>query len=251
MSFNDRVKRPPLERMQAIRNWSTLFKGPGTDGGTPAPGDSDQASLNDVVTRSVDLGYRVVDEYIRQGQKAAQRLNDRSYGAQTMAGDAQDLAMRMTQYASDFAAVWLQLVQLAAAGNPSPPAPKAGGGGERATPEAVAATADTTTGLSPHSEAREEAIRVRIEMRSAQPAEVAVDLRPDAARQPLIVHALRAVDAEKPRLTEVSFEPGSDLGAACLRIRVPVGHPPGIYSGLMIDEATSRPVGSVSVTIGD
>src|SRR5689334_10143591 len=99
MSANDRIKRPPLDRLQAIRNWSTLFTGAvaagddaGADSGTAERSTS--APLNDVIARSVDLGYRVVDEYVRQGQKAAQRLNQRSYGAQTMAGDVQDLAMR-------------------------------------------------------------------------------------------------------------------------------------------------------------
>ena len=258
MSSDDRVKRPQLERNEAIRNWSTLFKRPVADGASTAdpesaaPGGSEHVSLNDVVARSVDLGYRVVDEYIRQGQKAAQRINQRSYGAQTMAGDVQDLAMRMTQYASDFAAVWLQLVQLAAAGNGAPGGPRARDGAERAAPEATAAAIDPAVGPSARGEASPpEATRVRIEVRSAQPTEVAVDIRPDAARRPLIVHALRAVDPDTPRLNDVSFEPGSDDTPACLRIRVPAGQVPGIYSGLMIDEGTSRPVGTVSVTITD
>ena len=57
------------------------------------------------------------------------------------------------------------------------------------------------------------------------------------------------VDPDKPRLGEVSFEPGSDDAAACLRIHVPAGHPPGVYNGLLIEEATSRPAGTVSVSI--
>ena len=256
MSSSDHVKRPPLERIQPIRNWSTLFKGPVAHGGSAdaesATGaGTDHASLNDVVSRSVDLGYRVVDEYIRQGQKAAQRLNERSYGVQTMASDVQDLAMRMTQYASDFAAVWLQLVQLAAAGNSAPGAPRAAGGVDRATPEAAAVpTGDGAVGRAGRAEATSPgATRVRIEVRSAQPTDMAVDIRPDGANRPLIVHALRAVDPDKPRLDGVRFEPGSEEAAACLRIDVPAGHPPGVYSGLMIDQGTSRPVGTVSVTI--
>ena len=256
MSSDDHVKRPPLDRTQPIRNWSTLFKGPVADGGSSdaesaTMAGTDRASLSDVVSRSVDLGYRVVDEYIRQGQKAAQRLNERSYGVQTMAGDVQDLAMRMTQYASDFAAVWLQLVQLAAAGNSAPGSPRGAGGVDRATPEAP--TAPTGAGVlgqraRPDATAPE-ATRVRIEVRSAQPTEVAVDIRPEAASRPLIVHALRALDPDKPRLDGVCFELGSEEAAACLRIDVPAGHPPGVYSGLMIDQGTSLPVGTVSVTI--
>src|SRR5262249_6551938 len=91
--------------------------------------------------------------------------------------------------------------------------------------------------------------RVRIEVRSAQPTEVAVDIRPEAANRSLIVHALRAVDPDKPRLDGVRFEPGSEEAAACLRINVPAGHPAGVDSGLRIDQETSRPVGTVSLTI--
>jgi hypothetical protein len=256
MSSDDHVKRPTLERTQPIRNWSTLFKGPvaqggGSDAESATMAGTAHASLGDVVSRSVDLGYRVVDEYIRQGQKAAQRLNERSYGVQTMAGDVQDLAMRMTQYASDFAAVWLQLVQLAAAGNSAPGAQRATGGVDRATPEAATVpTGAGVLGQGPRPDATPSgATRVRIEVRSAQPTEVVVDIRPEATSRPLIVHALRAVDPDKPRLDGVHFEPGSEEAAACLRIDVPTGHPAGVYSALMIDQETSRPVGTVSVTI--
>jgi hypothetical protein len=221
---NDRVKRPVLERTQPVRSWSTLFSAPQPDG-----------SLNDVVSRSVDLGYRVVDEYIRQGQKAAQRLNDRSYGAQAMAGDAQELAMRMLQYASDFAAVWLEFVQLAAAGNAAPGSTATENGAPPAKPE-------------PDTETPADA-RVRIQVLSTQPNEVSLDIRPDATRLPAVVHALRAVDPDKPRLTDVSFRPPSGEEPACLRIVVPPGQPAGIYSGLIVAEETSRPVGSVSVRI--
>ena len=248
MSSSGHIKRPRLERSQPIRNWSTLFKGPVEDGAAPdgesaAAGQTGAASIGDVVSRSVDLGYRVVDEYIRQGQKAAQRLNERSYGMQTMAGDVQDLAMRLTQYASDFAAVWLQLVQLASAGNGGAVAP----GADRAP---VAPDGDGAAGGATRAEATSPGVaRVRIEVRSAQPTEVAVDIRPDAADRPLIVHALRAVDPDTPRLVSVRFEPASEGAAACLRIDVPPGHPAGVYSGLMIDQGTSRPVGTVSVTL--
>src|SRR5438128_27418 len=66
VSASDRIRRPPLDRTEPIRAWSSLF------GAGP---------LNDVVTRSVELGYRVVDEYIRQGQKAAARFGSPSVGA--------------------------------------------------------------------------------------------------------------------------------------------------------------------------
>jgi len=76
MALSRRVKRPPLERSRPIRSWSTLFGVPSVDATVkssasgPAQQTDPPQSLNDVVSRSVSLGYQVVDEYIRQGHKA-------------------------------------------------------------------------------------------------------------------------------------------------------------------------------------
>src|SRR5205823_14082767 len=65
----ERIKRPKLERTEPIRSWSALLGVPGAGGGDGrAPGS---ASLEGVVSRSVELGYRVVEDYLRQGQRVA------------------------------------------------------------------------------------------------------------------------------------------------------------------------------------
>src|SRR5205814_1549673 len=101
VSASDRIRRPPLDRTEPIRAWSSLF------GAGP---------LNDVVTRSVELGYRVVDEYIRQGQKAAARFGSPSLGTETMASDMQDLGVRMVQYTSDVFGLWFEMMNVMLAG---------------------------------------------------------------------------------------------------------------------------------------
>jgi hypothetical protein len=90
---------------------------------------------------------------------------------------------------------------------------------------------------------------VRIEVVSARPAEVALELGPGLNGAALVVHALRAVDPEKPRLDDVTLRSDSAEGPLTLRIRVPDGHPAGVYNGLIIEEATSRPVGTLSVRL--
>jgi len=258
VSSSDRPKRPTPERTQPIRSWSTLFAVPtaedaqaGPDPDSP-PSEPRGAALNDVVSRSVDLGYRVIDEYIRQGQKAARRLNDRSFGTQAVASDLQELGMRMTQYASDFAAVWLEFVQLAATRN--------GAGGAAATADSPVQPSEASGTHPPASPpqasgqveaAAAELMRMRIEVVATQLTDVSLDIHPSAARRPLVVHALRAVEPDKPRLTEVTVDAGSEDEPPRLRIRVPAGQPAGVYSGLIIDRQTSRPVGTVSVRVGE
>jgi hypothetical protein len=244
----ERIKRPKLSRTRAIRSWSTLFTAPGTGaaGGEGAAGLRQAASMGDVVSRSVELGYRVIDEYIRQGQKAAQRLGDRSYGAATMTNDASELATRMTQYASDFTALWFEFLQASGAGMmtrpPIEPSNVARGSSPVPPPAPPSPPPSAVTTVLPS-----DVVRLKVAVVSPYPTEVSLDLRPQAANGRVTVQSLRAVDGDKPRLSDVAVEDSE--GAMTLRIRVPEGQPAGIYTGLIVDEATSRPVGTVNLHI--
>jgi hypothetical protein len=248
----ERFRRPELDRTQPIRSWTTLLAAlaPSTgqrDAGAGTTG-RDASSLNDVVSHSVELGYRVIDEYVRQGQKTAQRFNDRSYGADAMTNDFQDLSTRMAQYAADFAALWFEFMQLAAAGGTGRPAAApangvgtsapAGPPRERAGSPATAAEPD-----------RAEPTRVRVAVSSPYPAEVSVDVRPHVTARRLVVQSLRAIEPEKPRLTDVAVDDASGDDPVTLRICVPAGQPAGVYNALIIDEDTGRPAGTLSVRI--
>ena len=236
----ERIRRPEPRRTQPIRNVATLFgAGPRRAPDDAAAAGGGVASFGEAVSRSVELGYRVVDEYIRQGQRAAQRMNDRSLGPETVTRDVQELTARMAQYASDFLGVWFEVLELAA-----------GAGGARgANGETAAASPPPAPPRAPREPAAERT-RVRIQVRSAQAAEVSIDLVPDAERRSLVVHALRAVDPEKPRLTDVVLEPGARGEPLTLRIGIPTDQPAGVYNGLIIDEQTSRPAGTLSVRVG-
>src|SRR4029453_18205911 len=77
VSSSKRVKRPRLDRTRPMRSWSTLLGVPaGTNRTSPAPEGRPQAG--DVIARSVELGYRVVDDYIREGRKGDGRRGARS-----------------------------------------------------------------------------------------------------------------------------------------------------------------------------
>jgi hypothetical protein len=237
MSVRERIRRPELERTEPIRRWPILFSGaPQTEGNS---GSAARRSLNDAVSRSVDLGYRVIDEYIRQGQRAAQRFNDRSYGTQTMTNDVQELAMRVGEYASEFATVWFELIQAAVTG----------AAGRQPTPGGTAVARESRAMAPERAAAEADHQRVRIAITSPRSAEVSLDLRPDATARPLLVHALRAVDPEKPRVSDVTFEPALNGDPPTLRLRVPADQPPGVYNAVIVDGETSRPVGTISLRI--
>lgn len=237
MSQRTRLKRPAPEREQPIRNFThAIGLGVGATGGAPES-DGDAAAP---VSRAVELGYRVVDEYIRQGQKAARRVGAAPAGPDAAVGDMQELASRLAQFTSEWVGIWLDFAQRVAPGlGGFPPAP---GRAAPATPAAAAPSAAAPTSTAATAP-------VRIALSAAGPVEVSLDLQPDAAARPLIVHTLRAVAPKLPRLTDVQFTPATDDAPGVLAIRVPATHPPGVYSGAIVDAESDRPVGTLCVEV--
>jgi hypothetical protein len=66
-----------------------------------------------------------------------------------------------------------------------------------------------------------------------------------------VAQALRAVDPDKPKLSDVAVAGGKGDEPVVVRIRVPAGQPAGVYNGLLIDEETNRPAGTLSVRIAE
>lgn len=231
----ERPKRPPLPRTNPIRTWTSLFGSAPppapANGDGPASGDVPPADLGTVIARSVDLAYRVMDDYVQQGQRAAERIAGRAYGPDAWVTDAQDVSARVARYASDLVGLWLDAFDGARAGAGTAPPPAA---------PATNGTRPPEPGGPPW---------LVIEVLAAQPAAVTLDLRPAAAASTVIAHALRDAEVAKPPLRDVQVEPASSGGPARVRVRVPPGQPAGTYHGLIVDEATNRPVGSVSVRL--
>jgi hypothetical protein len=206
------------------------------------------------VSRGVDLSYRVLDDYIQQGQQAARLMRDRSYGPDALRNDVQDLTARGFQYASDITevllAVFFELLPSAARGQTgplpfSPPAASAGWSGGETPPASEgpvtsAPSAEQVTGRA----------RVALQVESVRPATVTVDLQPRAAGASLVCHDLRTADPSKPRLAAAAIDGGSGEEPVAVRIRIPPEQPPGTYRGEVIDTATSLPAGSVVVHLG-
>ena len=260
-----RITRPEPGRTEPRRGWSNIFGAtvdPGAFGTAPpagsAPADPDEGRASDSVSRAVELGYRVIDEYVRQGQKAAQRLSSRSWSPETAVRDTQEFTARVTRHASDMVALWRDMLDSANvtgawrnAAQPWPQGMSTAGNGAGAPDETPPARPTSPSSASSAPAATVGRTRIAVELASEKPAEVTVDLRSEDTTRKLVVHSLRAVEPEKPRITEVTIEPATSQGPARLRIRIPSTQPPGTYNALVIDEETSRPAGSLSVRIAE
>src|ERR1700691_5129885 len=71
----ERRTKPALDRYEPNRMFAGVF-GPSVNGIGSAGGQAParQASPGDPVSRGVDVGYRVIDEYMRQGQAFAKTI---------------------------------------------------------------------------------------------------------------------------------------------------------------------------------
>jgi hypothetical protein len=226
------------------------------------------------VSRGADLGYQVIEEYMRQGQAFARATwapympQERREGV-----DARALTERMFQYASDFANVFMQYMELMTASGARGGAARAPA--ERGVPGAGLGGFDlgTRPAAPPPSEPRASGGRpsggrpvvekpspdgtmaetartpVSIEIASKRRAKVNVDLRRPVANGSLCAHDLRARNPSFPRITGVSIETTPQTGEVLVKIAVPEEQPAATYTGVIVDEVTNVPLGTLTVQI--
>jgi hypothetical protein len=247
-----RLHREDPERVEPIRNWSTLYRQSDSWGSRGSATNSQSAdhttppdrAWTDVVSHGVELGYNVVEEHIRQGQRVAQQVNDRSYSLGAAGSDIRELVERMARYYADLGSLWGDLINSLAA-NPD----FLNNLFRMLRSQPASANGASTEGTSTNGVSTREAIAVAVEVVSTRPTQVTLDLRPHSERLSLTTYGLRATDPEKPLLTDITFAPSSDNGYVCLRICVPDGQPPDVYTGVIVDKATNLPRGTLSVRI--
>ncbi len=246
MSDRERLRRPDPARTEPIRDWSDLYRT--SDSRQPPEAAADPvrttlASLEDAINRGVEVGYRVIDEHIRRGQSAAQQFNPNPANSvppdnsQIRQDDIQKLLERIFQSFSDLVPFWVELFNTVAASGLS-----------RVNAAVQRAPSDNKAGETPAHAARSG--RIAIEVTSARPARVTLDLDPNTGLSPLVSHGLRAVDPAKPALTDIEFVAGHDGEPGCVRIRVAEDQPAGIYTGVVMDRYSGEPHGTLTVRVG-
>jgi hypothetical protein len=240
--MSTRRKRPSLDRTRPVRSWSATL---GTSAEKPIAAEPPRTDgrprprLEDAVSKSVELGYKVVDEYIQQGQRAAQRLSEGKLTAEVLSSEVNDLGGRIARYASDFFGAWVELLELAAVGSAA-----------RQNEMQIAGNGAPAAEASEAPPARRPAAGgMRVEVQASRPVEVALDLRAERVTGTIRAHELRSAESGKPRLTDVAVRSDGAGKAPILRIGVPDDHPAGAYEGLLVDEGTNRAVGSVRVVV--
>ena len=225
MAKKQRLRREDPERTAPIRRFSTMFRKDEQDNDKTRDGPS--TKMQDDISDAVRMGYSVIEEQIRQGQRAAQQLGGMPSGVGSATFGVNDIANRLLQYSTDLAALHFDLM---------------------ATLLHPAAMSGAMPGAAP---SQDSGARVMIEIESKRKNQVTLDLWPHSQTANLTVPALHAAESDKSPLTDVSFVPGTDDVPARLHIVVSDSQPPGLYSGLILDADSGQANGTLSLRLDE
>jgi hypothetical protein len=205
----------------------------------------------------VQLSSEVVEEQIRAGQRAAERLRDDIPKSNRLNTDLNMLVENLVATTKDVGAIWLELLSIVtrAMGTDNPSPPPGQGGGPRPGPTSsgprtvigTSGSAVTSSGITP-ADPTIPAVPPRIVVKGARVREVTLDLRPRSSRFVPFVHRL-VMPSTNYVLTAVNFALSSNRTSIVLFVNVPSDQPPGIYTGVIVDSGTNEPGGTVSVTV--
>jgi len=197
--------------------------------------ESGTPPIGDLLSRSLELGYRALDDYVQHGQRIVQRVGEGASSSEVLATDVQDLGARMMRHASDMLGTWLDLLGAPGGGRDShghPASPVTRSRGEHAP--------------APAADAKPERFRLRVA--SHRPVEAVLELRNAPLPASIAARELRATDALAVALTITSSAVGGD-GAVALDVIVPDDHPAGTYDVLLLDATDETPLGALRLIV--
>ena len=229
--------------MKPIRNFSNLYRETNALNGRTNTSETQTeigpaagvASSKDATDGRVKLAYQVIEKHLTNGQRSAEQLNSKLYGTRPTTDGLQELVDQFLRYQAEMLPLWTELLS------------------RLASPELIGAIYPTKveSGAPRRNGSSNAGTNVRIELLSTQPVEVSLDLPPNSDSRQLLVLGLRAVDSDKPVLTDITLSPDKvDDGCRKLRVFVPANQPAGSYSGVIVDRDTGKLRGTLTVRVG-
>lgn len=212
----------------------------GDDRGSPPPVDEPFPEVTEVVAEAVRLGYRVVEENLRQGRMAADRIRARDYDVGDARDDVVTLGRRFVELARDLGSSWFDLVEAVFD-----------------DPRLLDAVRPKQSELKPRR--REEpadgappAQKIPVEVIGHVDAigeAMLADLS-DLQRAPQVT-PLRLVDGppRAPAIVGARLGSGNETGAFAVIVPVPPDQASGTYAGTIHETGSKRLLGSVSLTV--
>jgi hypothetical protein len=242
----ERVRRPNIERRGPIRNATTYLRDSNSWSEKEANNTSRKdgagehsavGSLDDVVTQGVKLGYKVIEQYIAQGQRVAEQISRPFQKGMPEVGTA-DVVQGMVRVYKDMADVWGNALDLMVR-NPAFWS-WLGGSAQNAGVHMSKGPPGTLNGTG---------AAFSVEIASARTTEVMLNVGPSPEPYTPFVHALHAASRTAPPMTAISFQKSSRSNMPVLLLRIPSKQPAGLYTGVVVDKDTNQPRGTLTVRV--
>jgi hypothetical protein len=205
---------------------------------------------------SETLETAIIEDQIRAGQTAAERLRDGIAGSERLSGDAHVLIESLVAATKEVSSTWLELLKVVVQSigtKPHRPGPGPGPGPTPGEPHPRTKTktgksggATTTSTITPADPAVEP-VPVEIVVTGYGVKSVTLDLRPPSLRFRPVARPLQARDP-KSILSTVQFAVLERQ--IVLSVVGPRDQPSGVYAGVVVDSDSNEAGGTVSVTIG-
>lgn len=199
--------------------------------------------MDDVVTRGVKLGYKVIEDYLRQGQRSAARFREAfqkggsKEGKEGKGEEAVDGILRLYKDMND---LWVDAVGVILR---SPPFLSWLNGTEQRN-SAAAPSREKEPGSVNGADGA-----LAIEIVSKRRTQVTLDLRPYPRRYTPLVRALHAPNPKIPPLTKIAFRLDKKTRDPILQLKIPGHQPAALYTGVVIDGHTHEPRGTLCVRV--
>jgi len=241
MGDRKRLRREDPKRIAPVRNFSKLFSSArsvnGTNAAKPAQPDAPiRPTGGNPLAEGVELAYSVIEEYIAEGRRTAEGLNNQPYETRGGSNDnLQVLVERMLRFQTEMLPLWIETLATLVKVDPS----------RNGNTQASAAWPH------PNGAANAETMAVTIEVVSLRPVQVSVELRPNSEPHSLVALGLSAVDSGKPILKDISLAPDEMAGRIKLRLQIPESQPSGIYSGVIVNRDSGETRGTLTIRIAD
>lgn len=213
-------------------------------------------TVEQAIADMVQTGSNVIEEQIRAGQAAAERLRLGIANSRQLNSDINVLMENLLATTRDVGNTWLELVSIVVRAIGAQP-PSGGGGGPKHTPhgsgpvtqKGKSGNAVTVSTFTPGDD---DIVGVppQIVVNGAKVTSVSLNLHPATAGFAPLALELFAQD-RRSSLSSVKFSQSSDNPPrSILTITVPANQPAGIYAGAVVDSTTNQAGGTLSVTVG-
>jgi len=242
------VKRPVPTRVEPDRAYSGVFGArPDSKVGaeTRANGDARAPKVDGRAAsyEAVNGAYRVIDEYLRQGQRFAEQVWLPN-GAAAPAEQVGKLLERFVRSAGDMGSAWLEMMgQWSTPGERASQAPRGGAG-----PFSAGRSAREGAHRAPPPVHESVPTRLAVSVEASRAFEVSVDLAGPIEPGDIEVGPLVSKSGKSTARRPVPIDAEASDRLA-IRIRVPGGHPPGVYEAALLDRRTKQRRGTVSLTL--